>query len=56
MAAQVCSLPYYLSSDFNFLFDYNYKTRCLRLRETLTGQKINSLPKDALMSAQNINE
>ncbi len=56
LATDVCSLPYFISGDFKFICDYNYQKRRLRVREMETGQKVDSLPREALMVAKNIND
>ena len=36
IAAEVCSLPFFLSDDFEFMCDYNYRRRNLRVLKTRT--------------------
>ena len=56
MAADVCSLPYFLSDDFSFMCDYDYRQRRLRLLNTRTCSLIRTLPEEALHKNENADE
>ena len=56
LAAEVCTLPYWISSDFSFICDYNYQTKRMRVRETRTERKIGTLPRDALHQSTDLSE
>lgn len=48
---EVCSLPYFMSDDFEIMCDYNYHKRCLRILRTndqCDQQVIGTLPELAL--------
>ena len=56
LAAQVCSLPYWISSDFSFICDYNQQTKRMRVRETRNERKIGTLPREALHLSTGLGE
>lgn len=56
IASDVCSLPYFLSDDFHFMCDYDYRQRRLRLLTTKTASLIRTLPQEALHRSDNADE
>lgn len=56
LAAQVSSLPYFISSDFKFICDFNYQTKRMRIRETESGNRIGTLPREALYLAHDLDQ
>jgi len=55
-AAQVSSLPYFISSDFKFMCNFNYQTKRMRVRETESGRTIGSLPREAIHMSSDLDQ
>lgn len=56
LAAEISSLPYFISDDFSFLVEYDYRGRRLRLNYTSDGTKIGELPQEAIFMGDSIDE
>ena len=57
LAAEVCSLPYFLSDDFQFMCDYDKGEQRVKLMLTKDSeQHICYLPKEALYKSESADE
>ena len=56
LAAEVCSLPYFLSDDFRFMCDYDKGAQKVKLMRTRDSELIGYLPKEALYRSESTDE
>ena len=56
LAAEVSSLPFFISDDFNFLLMYDYRSRRIRLNHASDGSMIGQLPLEAVAISESNDE
>lgn len=56
LAAEVCSLPYFLSDDFQFMCDFDKGEQRVKLMSTKDSEHIGYLPEEALYKSESADE
>ena len=56
MATEVSSLPYFISDDFSYLIEYDYRGKRLRLNHASDGSLIGELPREAISVSDTLDE
>lgn len=56
LALTVTSFPIFISPNFEYMFDYNYKKKVLRIKDIRTSEIVLDIDPDILTMAEGDNE